>query len=101
MATLQELRGLFRNSDLTEKIESAIIISANDLISGTPSTDEQKWAAVVFGNPTSEARKAMMAVLAENESLSTSAILNATDNAIKSQVEAVVSTLVIANTSGV
>jgi len=97
MATLQELRGLFNDSDLMEKVEAATVISANDLISGTPTVDEQKWAAAVFGGPRQESKKAMLAIIAENNGLSTSAILGASDGAIKTQVSDVVSTLVVAH----
>jgi len=97
MATLQELRGLFSNSDLQEKIEAATIIAANALISGTPTVDEQKWAAVVFSSPKGEAKKALMAVLAENNASSVANIIGASDDVIKLQVAAIVDTLVIAN----
>jgi len=100
MATLQELRSLFSNSDLMEKIEAATVIAANDLIGGTPSADDQRWAAVVFSSPASEARKAMMAVLASNNTASVAAIIGASDAAIQGNVDDVVATLVVANTAG-
>ena len=101
MATLQELRSLFRDSDMMEKTESALIIGANDLLGGTPTADEQKWAAAAFASPNTEARKAWMAVLAANNTLSTSQILAATDAAIKTEVNAVIPTLIVAYNAGV
>ena len=96
MATLQELRGLFRDSDLLEKVEAALIISANNLLSGTPSVDQTAWAAHVFSSPSTEAKKAMMAVLASNSTAATGQILGAADAAIQSNVDAVATTLVAA-----
>ena len=96
MATLQELRTLFNNSDMMEKTESALIIGANDLLSGTPTADQQRWAAAAFGAPTQEARKAWMAVLASNSGLAVATILGATDTAIQNNVDSVIPTLVVA-----
>lgn len=101
MASLQELRGLFGESDLTEKVEAATIIAANGLISGTPTTDEQKWAAAAFEDPAGQAQKALMAVLAANSSASVAVILAASDTAIQNNVDAVVGTLVIAYNAAV
>ena len=96
MATLQELRGLFRDSDLLEKVEAALIISANNLLSGTPSVDQASWAAHVFSSPSTEAKKAMMALLASNSAATKEQILGAADAAIQSNVNAVTTTLVAA-----
>ena len=94
MATLQELRVLFSDSDLTEKVEVATVIAANNLLAGTPTAAEKIWAASVFDNPSQEASKALMAVLAENASLTTAQIQGAADNAIQTNVSGVVSILV-------
>lgn len=94
MATYQELRDLFDDSDLTEKVEVAVVIAANNLIGGTPTTNEKAWAATAFANPNAEARKALMAVLAENSGLTVAQIQSATDAAVQTNVNAVVSTLV-------
>lgn len=96
MATYQELRGLFNNSDLMEKVEVAVIISANTLIAGTPTTPETNWAATAFANPKVEARKALMSVLAANSSATVAQITGATDVAIQTNVDSAVPTLVAA-----
>ena len=96
MATLQELRGLFNDSDLLEKIEAALIISANNLLSGTPTAAQTSWAAHVFTSPKAEAKKAVMAVLASNSAATTGQILGAADAAIQTNVDSVSSTLVAA-----
>ena len=96
MATYLELRGLVNDGDLSNKIDIAIVIAANNLLSGTPTTAQQKWAASVFNEPRSESKKALMAVLAANSGATLSAIRNATDAAIQNQVDAVVDALVVA-----
>lgn len=100
MATLQDLRGLFSHSDLTEKTEAALIISIQAKLDGTPSVDEKKYAAHVFASPKNEARKALMSVLAGNAGATVSAITSATDSAIQTKVDAVIDTLVIAFNAG-
>ncbi|MBV1929886.1 MAG: hypothetical protein KUG81_10305 [Gammaproteobacteria bacterium] len=87
MATLQELRGLFNDSDLLEKVEAATVIAANNLLAGTPTADQKAWAAAVATNPNTEGKKALMFVLAENEGLSVSAIQSAGDGAIQNNVD--------------
>ena len=101
MATLQELRTLFTNSDMMEKTESAVIIGANALLSGTPTTDQQSWAAAAFANPNQEAKKAWMSVLASNSGLAIATILAATDTAIQTNVDDAIPTLVVAHAAGV
>lgn len=98
MAAYLDLRGLFSDADLSNKIDIAIIVSANDLLSGTPTASEQKWAAHVFSAPRAESQKALMAVLAKNKALTKAQIQGATDSAIQTQVDSVVDSLVIAFT---
>lgn len=94
MATLQELRSLFNDSDLTEKVEAAVVIAANTLLSGSPTAAQKAWAAAVFSAPKNEASKALMAVLAENSSATVAQIQQATDAAIQTAVNGVVQVLV-------
>lgn len=96
MATLLELRALFGDSDLMNKTESAVIIGANTLLGGTPTADEQKWAAGAFASPNAEAKKAWMAVLASNSTLTVATIQAASDTAIQGNVDDVIPTLVVA-----
>lgn len=98
MATYLELRGLFSDADLSNKLDIALIVSANDLLSGAPTAAQQKWAAHVFNSPRGESQKALMAVLAKNKALTSAQIQGATDSAIQAQVDSVVDTLVIAFT---
>jgi hypothetical protein len=94
MATLQELRGMFKDSDLQEKVEAATVIAANNFLSGSPTSQQKNWAAYVFAEPKIEAKKAVMAVLASNSGLSVAAIQSATDTAIQANVDSVAQTLV-------
>ena len=101
MATLLELRGLFSDSDLQDRVEAALIISAQGLLDApTPPANDQKYAAQVFANPRAEARKALMSVLAANESATLAQIQGATDAAIKTNVDAVIADLVVAYNAG-
>lgn len=94
MATYQELRSLFTDSDLLEKVEVAIIISANNLVENTPTIADKIWAAEVFDSPNAEAKKALKVILASNSSLSVSQIQGSSDSAIQTKVDSIVPTLV-------
>lgn len=93
MATLKELRGLHTDSDLMEKVESAMIIAVQAILDGTPTTADQKYAAHVFSNPNAEARKALMSVLAKNNTATVGQITGATDSTIQANVNDVVPSL--------
>lgn len=96
MATYIELRNLYDDDDLKNKLDVATMITANNLLSGTPTVDQQKWAAYVFGNVRTESSKALMAVLATNNNLTVAQIQTATDNGIQTAVDAVADALVVA-----
>lgn len=96
MATYMEIRDLFSDDNLKNKIDVAVVNAAGDLLNSAPTADEQKWAAAVFANPRSEAEKAYMFVLSENRNLAVSAIQGASDAAIQSAVDTAVASLVIA-----
>ena len=98
MATYTELRGLFADDELSNKIDIAIIVSANNLLTGTPTAAQQKWAASVFSSPRGESKKALMSVLAKNKALTIAQIQGASDAVIQTQVDSVVDSLVIAFT---
>lgn len=93
MATLQELRGLYSNSDLMEKIEAAVIIAIQSILDGTPALSDQKYAAHAFGSLREEAQKALMSVLAKNNTATLAQITGASDTSIKGNVAAVITTL--------
>ncbi len=98
MASYLELRNLFSDDNLKNRSDIAVVIAANNLLSGTPTTNEQKWAAHVASNPRAEASKALMFILAANSGADVSAIQNASDATLQTAVDNVVSSLVIAHT---
>lgn len=99
MATYAELRALFNDDAMRNRLDVAVIIAANTLLGGTPTAADQNWAAAAFNNPRTEGQKAFMAVLAENKGLSVSAIQGATDAAIQTNVDAIVPSLVVAHSA--
>ena len=94
MATLKELRSLFNDSDLQEQVEAAIIIAAHNKRAGSPTAAEKAWAAYVFENPASEAKKALMGVIAEHSNLTVEQIRQATPTAIQNAVDGLADLLV-------
>ena len=96
MASYIDLRNLFSNDELKNRVDIAVVIAANNLLSGTPTTNDQKWAAHVFSGPRSEGAKALMAVIATNNGLTVAQITGASDTALQTAVDLAVPTLVIA-----
>ncbi len=96
MASYDELRQLFSDDALKMKMDVAVLIAAHNLLVGTPTADQQKWAAQALANPRAESDKAYRFVLAANESASVAAIQGATDAQIQTNVDAVVPALVVA-----
>ena len=94
MATYTEIRDLFNNSDLKNRIEVAVIVYAQALMSQTPSAAQKAWIANVLQVPTAEATKVMLGVLAANKGLSQAQILAASDTAIQTQVDLIVPILI-------
>lgn len=95
MASLRELRSLSTDT-LRNKVESALIIEAHVLLTGTPSAAEITWSARVLAGPKSEAEKALRFVLAANASATVAQIEGASDTTIQTNVAAVVPHLVAA-----
>lgn len=96
MASYVEIRDLFSDSVFRNRCTTAVVIAAGNLLAGTPTPDQQRWAAAVFSGPDAEGRKATMAVLAANNAVDVSAITGATDAQIQTNVDAVVDDLVAA-----
>lgn len=94
MATYQEIRSLFNNDDLVNRVTVAVIIAANNLLEVTPSAADKKYAASVFASPRREAETVLMSVLAANAGATLSAITSATDAAIQAKVDIVVPLMV-------
>lgn len=94
MATYLEIKALFNNSDLMDRVQVAAIIAASDFLAGTPTASQKVWAAAVFDAPKAESRKLLMAILADKKNLSVAEIVGLTDIKIKNRVAAVAQYLV-------
>ena len=91
MATYSEIRDLFNDDTLRNRVEVAIIISANGL---ADNASNNAWVADAYSSPRGEAEKALMAVLASNNGLTVEQITGATDAALQTAVDSAVATLV-------
>ena len=91
MATYTEIRDLFNDSTLSNRVEVAVIVAANNL---ADNVSNNAWVAQAYSNPTAEAKKVLMAVLATNAGLDVSAIQGATDAALQTAVDSAVVILV-------
>ena len=87
MATYTELRQLFNNDDLRNRVATACLIYAHGLLSGTPTDAQKAFAEKVFNDPDAVGRKIMMGVLAANKAATTAQIQTASDSAIQTQVD--------------
>jgi len=97
MATYSDIRSiLFSDDDLKNRIDVATMIAANNLLSGSPTANDQKWAASVLNNPRGEGQKAFRSVLAANNALDIATIQGSSDAALQTAVDAVVPSLIIA-----
>ena len=98
MATYVELRNIFSNDELSNRVDIAVIIAANNLLSGTPTINDQKWAAHVFSKPRVEGEKALMAVIATNNTATVEQITGALDSTLQTAVNTAVPALIVAYT---
>lgn len=94
MADYLEIRKLFNDDTLINRVTVAAIIAANNLLSGTPTAADKAYASAVFANPRGEAGKILMSVLAANNSATVSQILGSSDASIQTNVDLVVPLLV-------
>ena len=94
MATYQELLSLFNETALKNKITVAVIVAAEAIRTEDPATTNHAnrltWAKAAFENPTSQASKMLMALLAANKDATVSAITSVTDANLQAQVDAAV-----------
>lgn len=91
MATYTELYGLHNDSSLRNRVMVACIVAAEtitDELDTVPNhANRVLWAASVFANPTAEAKRMFMAVLAANKDQSVSAVQGASDAQIQTNVD--------------
>ena len=101
MATYLEIRQLFNDSDLYNKIQVASTIAAEAIRVEDAATDNHAnrllWAKSAFESPNAVAKKMIMAVLAGNADLTVAQIQGATDAAIQTKVDAAVDIFAVGN----
>ena len=91
MATYAELYDLRNDSELRNRVTTAVIIAAETIMNepGAAANHANRliWAKSVFANPRVEMERMFMAILAANSGATVSAIQGATDTAIQSNVD--------------
>ena len=97
MASYTELYTILSDRTLKNKVLIAVIVAA-DTVRGedagtTNHADRLIWANAAFSAPHVEAEKAMMALLAANNTATLSNIISATDAAIQANVDSVIDVL--------
>ena len=94
MATYVELRQLFSNSSLSNRIEVACVIAANIVRTEDAGTDNHAnritWAKQTFGSPGSMASKMLMYLLAANKDLTAVQLVGVSDEDLQTAVNAAV-----------
>lgn len=93
MATYTELRSLFSDSELLNKVTIATVVYAHNAI-GTATVKEKAWIAQTLQSPTAEAKKILMGVLAANKGATVDQIKGASDASIQAQVDLIVPILI-------
>ncbi len=97
MATYTELRDLYNDDSLRNRLDVAVTIAAHDLlIAASPTLPEQQWAAATLANPRGEADKALRFLLAANQAATVAQIQGGSDSTLQAQVNSIVSSLVAA-----
>ena len=91
MATYTEIRNLFDDSALRNRVAVAVIVAANTILEETPATPARKaWAVRAFAGAEAEAKRILMAVLAANKDATVGQIQNANDAALQTNVNAAI-----------
>lgn len=99
MATYAELFDISAKPEMVNRVAVACMVKANVIAQDGAATAEQKaWAVRVVQNPMTEAKKAYLLMLAQNEAVPVATILAATDTAIQNAVDSVVALLASAST---
>jgi N-acyl-D-aspartate/D-glutamate deacylase len=94
MATYAELLTASGNDALRQKVRVACVIAAekvrNEATSVANHAGRLVWAKTVFTNPEAESNRMLWAVLAQNAGATVSVIINASDAAVQTAVDAAV-----------
>ena len=96
MATYTELRNLFNQDDLRNRVEVALIIKAHSIIAETsPSDTRLAWANGVLSSSRGEAESLLKYVLAANAASTIEQINGASDEAVSVAVDAAIDKLYV------
>jgi hypothetical protein len=91
MATYIELRNLFGNGDLLNKIEVACLVAAAAIVAEDAGTSNHAnrlvWARNTYTTPRAMAEKMLMAALAANKASTVAQITGATDATLQTIVD--------------
>lgn len=94
MATYAEIRDLFTDSSLRNKVSVACIVAAeairNEDAGTTNHANRLIWAKEAFSNPLTTSEEMLMALLAANKDETVATIQGASDAAIQARVNAAV-----------
>ena len=94
MATYNELRQLYSHSDLTNRIEVAVIVAAEKIRTEASDTANHAnrliWAKGTFSSTRRAAEQMLMALLAANRASTTAALIAVTDADLQVAVDAAV-----------
>lgn len=97
MASYAELRSLFNDSNLRNKVTASVVIAAETELKASPGTaDGRSWALDVLNSPEVWGRTTYMLVLAVNKASPVATIQGASDATIQTNVDAVVADLIAA-----
>jgi len=101
MASYAELRSLYSNGALNNKIQMALTVGIDTLLSGTPTTDDQVWADYATQSVVGVSKQLVQIVLAKNKASDLATIQTAIDTTggdavFQGNVDAVIPDLVIA-----
>lgn len=94
MATYQELFDLANNEPLLDRVEIAIVIAAQAVVTEAGTTNNHAnrlvWAASALTDPKAQRTRFLRAALAQNAALTSAQISAATDAALLSAIQSVI-----------
>jgi hypothetical protein len=104
MASYEDIRAIWgnvSNDALKAKVEVAVVVNAEVIMSDAQATTEQlKWASSVLSSPRSEAEKALMVVIVDSKSADIAQIQSASDATVQAKVDSIVGGLIAAYAAG-
>lgn len=89
MATYIELRSLFNDTTLRNRVTTAVIVAAQVILenAATETAERIAWAQQAIQSPEQQGRRALMYALAANKDLDVLQIQDATDAALQANVD--------------